>query len=142
MLHGVRNGPLQLYSTFSQTCKIVNTAINANFVFTYICIFLHYLHHMMLVNVKWNISWHKRNTFQEWKLHWFCWFWMAQPRWIWQYLHSCIGESLQKTTPNRQTLMWRVRSANLELFKIIYLYLFFNLCMQIDLNNFLQTHNR
>ena len=36
----------------SQTHKVANNGINANFVFTYACIFLHYLDLNMLVNVK------------------------------------------------------------------------------------------
>ena len=36
---------------FLQTHKIANIAIIANFVFLYICSFLCYLHHVLLVNV-------------------------------------------------------------------------------------------
>ena len=52
-----------IHSTFSQTHKIGNIGINANFAFPYICSFLDYSHHMILVNVTLNISWHKRITF-------------------------------------------------------------------------------
>ena len=41
---------------FSQTHKMGNIGIIANFVFTEICSFLLYLHYMMLVNVKLDIS--------------------------------------------------------------------------------------
>ena len=43
------------WSSFSQTHK-VGININANFVFPYICSFLHYLYLKMLVNVKSDIS--------------------------------------------------------------------------------------
>ena len=44
-------------STFSQTYKVGNNDINANFVFPYICSFLHYLDLKMLVNVILDVSW-------------------------------------------------------------------------------------
>ena len=58
-------------SGFSQTHKIGNITIFANFVFPYICSFLLYLQHMMLVNMKLDISWCNRITFQGCKLYWF-----------------------------------------------------------------------
>ena len=59
------------YSGFSQTHKIGNIAIIAiiaNFVFLYICSSLHYLHHLMLVNEKLEVSGCKRIIFQSCKL--------------------------------------------------------------------------
>ena len=44
--------------------KIGNNSINVNFVFPYICSFLHYQNHMMPVNVKLNVSQYKSFTFQ------------------------------------------------------------------------------
>ena len=44
-------------STFSQTHKVGNNGINANFVFPQICTFCHYLDLNMLVNVKLDVSW-------------------------------------------------------------------------------------
>ena len=38
-------------STFSRTHKVGNSGINANFVFPYMCSFIHYLYLKMLVNV-------------------------------------------------------------------------------------------
>ena len=52
-------------STFSQTHKVGNNGINANFVFQHSCSFLHYLYLKILVNVKfadfiglYNFEWH------------------------------------------------------------------------------------
>ena len=42
----------------------------AKFLFPYICSFLLYLHYMMLINVKLDITGHKRITFQSSRLHW------------------------------------------------------------------------
>ena len=53
---------------FSQMYKIGNIAIIANFVFPYICSFLHYLHHIMIVNEKLEVSGCKRIIFQGYKL--------------------------------------------------------------------------
>ena len=44
-------------STFSHTHKVGNNGINANFVFPYICISLHYLCLKIVVNVKLDVSW-------------------------------------------------------------------------------------
>ena len=46
-------------STFSQTHKIVNNGINANFVFLYIYSFLLCLHLRMLVKLKLDVIWQK-----------------------------------------------------------------------------------
>ena len=51
------NDRLKSYSTFSYTHKVSNDGINFNFVFPYICSFLHYLYLEMLVNVKLDVSW-------------------------------------------------------------------------------------
>ena len=45
------------YSTFSQAHKVCNNDINANFVFSFIWSFLHYLYHMILVNMKLDVRW-------------------------------------------------------------------------------------
>ena len=76
-------------SSFSKTHKIGNIGIIANFVFLNICIFLIqlYLQHMTLVNVKSDISGHKRITFQGCRLHWSSFFLMVQLGC--QYRHSC-----------------------------------------------------
>ena len=47
------------YITFSQTHKLGNNYINANFVFAYICSFLHYLHPKMLVKGKLDVTLYK-----------------------------------------------------------------------------------
>ena len=44
-------------STFSRAHKVGNIGINANFLFPYICGFLHYLYLKILVNVKLDVSW-------------------------------------------------------------------------------------
>ena len=45
------------HSIFSHTHKVGNNDINANFVLSYICSFLHYLYLKMLVKVKLDVSW-------------------------------------------------------------------------------------
>ena len=52
------------YSTFSHSHKIGNNGINGNFVLPYNCSFLYYLHHMMLVNVKLDVSWYEGLPFK------------------------------------------------------------------------------
>ena len=84
------------YSWSSQTHRIANIGIIAKFVFPHICSFLLYMHHMMLVNIKLDISGHKLITFQGYKLHWSGSFLMAQLKRSWQYWHSCIAQSLWK----------------------------------------------
>ena len=54
---------------FHTTHKITNIGIIANFVFPYIYSFLLYLYHMILVNLKLDISGYKI-VFQDGKLHW------------------------------------------------------------------------
>ena len=55
---------------FSQTHKIGNIGIIANYIYSHICSFLLYFDHMMLVNVKVNVSGYRRITFQGFKCHW------------------------------------------------------------------------
>ena len=50
--------------TFPQTHKVGNNGINANFVFKYICSFLHYLDLKVLVNMKLDVSWQKGLPFK------------------------------------------------------------------------------
>ena len=69
---------------FSQTHKIANIGTIA----------VLYLQHMMLVNMKINISGFNRIIFQGCRLHWFSSFLMAKLKRCWQYWHSCIVESL------------------------------------------------
>ena len=54
------------------------THIIANFVLKYICSFLHVLDHIMLVNVKLDVSGYNRFIFRVCRLHWSCSFLMAQ----------------------------------------------------------------
>ena len=63
---------------FLQIHKLVNIGINANFVFPYIHSFLLYLYHMMLVDVKLNVSGYKLIPYQCRILHWSCSFPIAQ----------------------------------------------------------------
>ena len=65
-------------SKFSQTHEVDNIAIMVNFIFAYICSFLHYLHHITLVSVKLDVSGYKWIIFQVCKLHWSCSFVTAQ----------------------------------------------------------------
>ena len=85
------------HTGFSQTRNIGNIGIIANFVFPFICSLLPYLHHMILVNVKLDVSAYMKITFQDWRLHWSCSFLMAQLKQSWQYWHSGVVESLWKT---------------------------------------------
>ena len=71
---------------FFRIYKIGNINIIANFVFLYICYFLLYLHHMILVNMKLDINGDTRITFQDCKLHLTCLFLMAHPEQSWQFL--------------------------------------------------------
>ena len=71
-----------------------NMGIIANFVFPYICHFLLYLYHMIILNVQLDISECKSSTFQGCKLHLSSSFRMAQPKRNRQYWHSCIVKSL------------------------------------------------
>ena len=54
-------------STFLRTHKFGNIGVLPKFVFS----FLLYLHHMMLVNVKFVVIGHKMIMFQGCRLHWF-----------------------------------------------------------------------
>ena len=60
---------IKTQSGFSLRHKIGCDDIIANFVFPYICTFLPYLHHMVLVNVKLDVSGYKRSIFQGCIIH-------------------------------------------------------------------------
>ena len=68
--------------------KIGNFSIIANFVFPFVCSFLLYLYHMIIVNVKLDVD--MRIIFQDCRLHWSSSFSMAQLKRSWHYWHSCI----------------------------------------------------
>ena len=72
------------YSSFSQTHKIGNIDIFANSVFPHIWSFLPYLYHLLLINVKLNISGKKSIIFQDCRLHWCSSFLMTQLKQSWQ----------------------------------------------------------
>ena len=91
-LHVVENRPLSYQNTpthpflsffcrlsFSQTHNI------ANFVSLHICSLLRYLHHMILINVKLNVTGYQRIPFQGCRFHESSSFLMAQLKWSWQY---------------------------------------------------------
>ena len=80
LLFTLSNGKARSLWSFSQTHKIGNIGIVCNFVlpYIYICSFLLYLQHMMLVNMKTDISGCKRITFQSYRLHWFSSFLIKQ----------------------------------------------------------------
>ena len=63
-------------------------------IFEYISKFILYLYHMMLVNVKLDISECKSSIFQGCKLHLSSSFPMAKPKRNGQYWHSCIVMSM------------------------------------------------
>ena len=65
-------------------------------VFQYICSFLFYSYHIVLVIRKLDVTEYKRITFQDQILWWSSKFQMAQLKHKWQYCHSCIVESLWK----------------------------------------------
>ena len=65
--------------------------------YSHIFSFLLYLHHMMLINIKLDISGCIRITFQGCRHHCASSFLMAQLKRSWQYWHSCLAESLWKT---------------------------------------------
>ena len=67
---------------------------------SYIHSFLHYLYHEVLANVKLDINWCKRITFQGYRHHCYCYFLMAQPKQSWQYWHSYIVGRSWKTLLN------------------------------------------
>ena len=89
-------------SGFSQTHKIGNICIIANFVLPSIYSFLFYLHGMVLVNMKIDISGCNRITFQGCRLHKSSSFLMVQLKQSWQCWHSCVVESLRKTLMGMQ----------------------------------------
>ena len=67
-----------LHSGLSQTHKIGNIGVILYFVFPYICNFLLYLQHMILVNAKLNICGYKRITFEGCRFRWLSSFLMGQ----------------------------------------------------------------
>ena len=79
------------HATFSQTHKVGNNGINANFVFPYNGSFLNYLHHMILANMKFKVSWCKKITFFKVAdfigLFSFSFEWHSQKR-SWQYYQN------------------------------------------------------
>ena len=78
------HAPLHSFG-FWQMNKIGNIAIIANLVFLFDCHFLLYLHQLMLVKMKWDVSQYKLSQFL-----------MAQLKQSWQYWNSCIVENLWK----------------------------------------------
>ena len=59
-----------LCSDFSQATDVANIGIITNFVCPHICSYILYLQHMMLVNVKLDISGCNRIAFEGCRLHW------------------------------------------------------------------------
>ena len=78
------------WSSFSRTHKIGNIPI-------YTCSIFPCLYHIILLNVKLDISGYERIKFQGHMLHRSSSFLMLQLKWSWQYWHSCIEENLWKT---------------------------------------------
>ena len=66
--------PPRYYNIWSVNERAVHILLEcilvANFVFSYICSFRHFVHHMMTVNVKLEIADCKRIIFHGCKLHW------------------------------------------------------------------------
>ena len=56
---------VMMNSSFSQTHKVGDVGIIANFVFPYICSFLFHLHQLILLNVKLEIKGYVRIIFQN-----------------------------------------------------------------------------
>ena len=84
---------------FLQTHKIGNNGIIASSVFPYICSSILYLHHMMLVNMKLDISDCKRIIFQGCRLHWSSSFLMVQLKQSWLLvLWKVYEKPLYRTT--------------------------------------------
>ena len=75
---------------FHEHRKIGNIDIIVNFVFPYISSYLLYLYHMMLVNVKLDVSGHKRIMFQVCRFHWPCLFLIVQVKQNWQYWQGSL----------------------------------------------------
>ena len=100
--------------------KWTNNGNNDNIaicVFLYICSFLLYSNHILLVNTKLYITGYKRIIFQGWIFWRSSKFQMAQLKHKWQYCHFCIVESLWKPRLDRETewfLQWKNCTENLE----------------------------
>ena len=92
---------LTRHSSFSQTHKVGNVGIIANFVFTHICSFLLYLDQLMWVNVKLEIKVHMRNIFQGYIFYLTSWFLMTELKQSWQCWHSCIMETSWNSIGNK-----------------------------------------
>ena len=95
--------------------KIGNAGIIVNFVFPYICSFLPCLQHMILANIKLDISKFNWITFQDCKLHWSSSFLITQLKRSWQFWHFFIVESLWKpwcdnTCTRSCLIIWTVMS--------------------------------
>ena len=82
------------HSFFSQSHKVGNVGIIANFVFPYFCSFLLYLQQMMSIKAKLEIKGYIRIIFQGCVIYVNSLFLMAELKKSWQCWHSCIAESL------------------------------------------------
>ena len=90
-LAGLLTVVMQSGRGFHEHIKLAILAFRANFVFPNIFSFLLYLHQMMLVNVKLDIS-----GFQGCGLHWSNPFLMVQLKRSWQHRNSWIADSLSR----------------------------------------------
>ena len=63
--------------------KCTKLSLISNFVLLYICSSFFYLHHMMLVNMKLDVSRHKRIALQGYRILWSSSFQKAQLKLIW-----------------------------------------------------------
>ena len=98
-------------SRFSRTHNIGIIGIIANFVFPYICWLLHYVNHMMLVNMEIDVSEKKRITCWGYRFHWSSSFRMVELKRSWQYWHSCVAKNLWKPLFGNQfhISLWHLR---------------------------------
>ena len=87
-----------------------NTQIWQYYHYCQLCISLyfqfHYLHHMMLVNVKLHVRGCKRIIIKGCRLHYSSSFLMVQLKQRWQYWHFCIAESLWRTVLSSVSLFF------------------------------------
>ena len=79
------------HSCFSQSYKVDNCGIIANFVFPYICSFLLYFLQLFLVNVKLEIKGYMRIIFEGQLLLVQLILIIAEPNRSWQCWHSCVA---------------------------------------------------